>query len=122
MAGSGGSAVPASAVLTQERSLTWLPDLAVGEAVFLPAAPPRSGRMAFWRFGGEPPDLGVEPEELTVVRRHGASVRRARVVAVLLTVDQALPLLTRCRALGADGSGRASADGVSMSTAFWGAA
>jgi superfamily II DNA or RNA helicase len=32
-------------------------------------------------------------------------------------VDQALPLLTRCRALGAGGSGRASA-----ATAFWGAA
>ncbi|MER6076113.1 DEAD/DEAH box helicase [Streptomyces sp. NPDC001817] len=78
--------------------------------------------MAFWRFGGEPPDLGVEPEGLTVVRRHGASVRRARVVAVLLPVEQALPLLTRCRALGADVSGRASGDGVSMSTAFWGAA
>ena len=34
-----------------------------------------------------------------------------------MPVDRALPLLTRCRALGADGSGRASAG-----TAFWGAA
>ncbi|MEE1808903.1 DEAD/DEAH box helicase [Streptomyces sp. BE133] len=76
------------------------------------------GRMAFWTPGSEPPDLGVEPEELTVVRPHGSSVRRARVVAVLLPVEQALPLLTRCRALGtADGSGRASAG-----TAFWGTA
>jgi superfamily II DNA or RNA helicase len=95
--------------------LAWLPQLAAGEAVFLPADPPRSGRVAFWRSGGELPDLGVEPEEITVVRPHGSSVRRARVIAVLLPVDQALPLLTRCRALGADGSGRASA-----STAFWG--
>ncbi len=52
-----------------------------------------------------------------MVRPHGSSVRRARVVAVLLPVEQALPLLTRCRALGADGSGRASAG-----TAFWGTA
>ncbi|MFJ9377615.1 SNF2-related protein [Streptomyces sp. NPDC101455] len=94
-----------------------LPELALGEAVFLPADPPRTGRVAFWTPGSEPPDLGVEPEELTVVRPHGSSVRRARVVAVLLPVEQALPLLTRCRALGADGSGRASAG-----TAFWGTA
>ncbi|MEU1299304.1 DEAD/DEAH box helicase [Streptomyces shenzhenensis] len=94
-----------------------LPEVASGEAVFLPADPPRTGRMAFWTPGGEPPDLGVEPEELTVVRPHGSSVRRARVVAVLLPVEQALPLLTRCRALGADDSGRASAG-----TAFWGTA
>ncbi|MEU9241312.1 DEAD/DEAH box helicase [Streptomyces sp. NPDC048385] len=94
-----------------------LPELALGEAVFLPADPPRMGRVAFWTPGGEPPDLGVEPEELIVVRPHGSSVRRARVVAALLPVEQALPLLTRCRALGADGGGRASAG-----TAFWGTA
>nr|WSY53062.1 DEAD/DEAH box helicase [Streptomyces sp. NBC_00886] len=95
----------------------WLPELALGEAVFLPSDPPRTGRMAFWTPGGEPPDLGVEPEELTVVRPHGSSVRRSRVVAVMLPVERALPLLTRSRALGADGSGRASAG-----PAFWGAA
>ncbi|MGW3851538.1 DEAD/DEAH box helicase [Streptomyces fagopyri] len=94
-----------------------LPELAAGEAVFLPADPPRMGRVAFWTPGSEPPDLGVEPEELTVVRPHGSSVRRVRVVAVLLPVEQALPLLTRCRALGAEGRGRASAG-----TAFWGTA
>ncbi|MFJ7592725.1 DEAD/DEAH box helicase [Streptomyces sp. NPDC097617] len=76
------------------------------------------GRMAFWTPGSEPPPgLGVQPEELTVVRPHGSSVRRARVAAVPLPVENALPLLTRCRALGGDGSGRASA-----STAFWGTA
>ncbi|MBM9508986.1 ATP-dependent helicase [Streptomyces sp. KK5PA1] len=103
--------------MDRDRLLAALPQLAAGEAVFLPADPPRLGRVAFWTPGGEPPDLGVEPEELTVVRPHGSSVRRARVSAVPVPVEQALPLLTRCRALGADGSGRASAG-----TAFWGAA
>ncbi len=111
------SAEPKSATWDRERTSAGLPELALGEAVFLPADPPRMGRMAFWTPGSAPPDLGVEPEELTVVRPHGSSVRRARVVAVLLPVEQALPLLTRCRALGADGSGRASA-GI----AFWGTA
>jgi superfamily II DNA or RNA helicase len=100
----------------RDRLLASLPELAAGEAVFLPADPPRLGRMAFWAPGGELPDLGVEPEELTVVRPRGPSVRRAGVPAVAVPVEQALPLLTRCRALGADGSGRASS-----ATAFWGA-
>ncbi|MEU0663824.1 SNF2-related protein [Streptomyces lavendulocolor] len=64
----------------------------------------------------------MEPKELTVVRPHGSSVRRARAMAVLLPVEQALPLLTRCRALGADGSGSAAADSARSSTVFWGAA
>ncbi|WP_442818248.1 SNF2-related protein [Streptomyces sp. NBC_01727] len=126
-AGSGGVSVTESAAFKSvesgwERLPAWLPDLAAGEAVFLPADPPRSGRVAFWTPSGELPDLGVEPEELTVVRPHGSSVRRARVVAVLLPVERALPLLTRCLALGADGSGRAPADSARSSTAFWGAA
>ncbi|WP_420717216.1 DEAD/DEAH box helicase [Streptomyces sp. H27-G5] len=106
----------------RERLLARLAGLAAGEAVFLPADPPRLGRVAFWTSSGGLPDLGVEPEELTVVRPHGSSVRRARVVAVLLPVEQALPLLTRCRALGVDGSGPASADRACSSTVFWGAA
>jgi superfamily II DNA or RNA helicase len=101
----------------RRRLLARLPELATGEAAFLPADPPRAGRMAFWTPGGEPPDLGVEVEEITVAGPHGSSVRRAQVAAVALSVEQALPLLTRCRALGADGGGRASA-----ATAFWGAA
>lgn len=119
-AGSGGSddVLPSgSAVVDRDRLLAALPRLAAGEAVFLPADPPRLGRVAFWAPDGEPPDIGVEPEELTVVRPHGSSVRRARVPAVLVPVEQAMALLTRCRALGAGGGGRASA-----STAFWGAA
>lgn len=101
-------------VVDRRRLLARLPELAAGEAAFLPAEPPRAGRMAFWTPGGEPPDLGVAPEDVTVA---GADGEPARVAAVVLPVDQALPLLTRCRALGADGSGRASA-----SAAFWGAA
>ena len=108
---------PEPTVADRQRLLASLPELAAGEAVFLPADPPRLGRMVFWTPGGEPPDLGVEPEEFTVVRPHGASVRRATVPAVPVPVEQALPLLTRCRAMGADGSGRASAG-----TTFWGTA
>jgi superfamily II DNA or RNA helicase len=115
--GLGDPPAPEPRVLDRQRLLASLPDLAAGEAVFLPADPPRLGRVAFWTSGGDLPDLGVEPEELTVVRPHGSSVRRATVSAVPLPVEQALPLLTRCRALGVDGSGQASAG-----TAFWGAA
>ncbi|MEU3466151.1 SNF2 helicase-associated domain-containing protein, partial [Streptomyces sp. NPDC006733] len=136
-AGSGG---PSAAASLGQR-LAHLGALAAGEAVFLPADPPRRGRVAFWTSGGELPDLGGEREELTVVRPHGSSVRRARVTAELLPVEQALPLLTRCRALGANGDGAggngaggngANGDGavgngppsapVASSTAFWGTA
>ncbi len=114
---SGDAPGPGSAVADRQRLLASLPEIAAGEAVFLPADPPRTGRVAFWTPGGEPPDLGVELEELTVVHPHGSSVRRVNVPALAVSVEQALPLLTRCRALGANGSGRASAG-----TAFWGAA
>ncbi|MFE9650666.1 DEAD/DEAH box helicase [Streptomyces sp. NPDC006365] len=65
-------------------------------AVFLPAGLPRDGRIAFWD-----PDGGALPEgertELTVVRRHGAQVRRGPAPALSLTVGEALPLLVRAR-------------------------
>ncbi|GAA2622576.1 DEAD/DEAH box helicase [Streptomyces vastus] len=65
-------------------------------AVFLPAGLPRDGRIAFWD-----PDGGALPEgertELTVVRRHGAGVRRGPTPALSLTVGEALPLLVRAR-------------------------
>lgn len=96
-------------VVDRRRLLAALPHVAAGEAVFLPADPPRLGRVAFWTPGGEPPDLGPAPEELTVADPDGAGTRT--VPAVALPVEQALPLLTRCRALN-PGSG----------TAFWGAA
>lgn len=107
--------LPEPAVVDRRRLLAALPELAAGEAAFLPADPPRRGRVAFWTPGGEPPDLGVEPGELAVVRTEGTSVRQETVPAVSVAVEQAVPLLTRCRALGA--SGRASAG-----MAFWGAA
>ncbi|WSR66730.1 DEAD/DEAH box helicase [Streptomyces sp. NBC_01198] len=91
--------------------LAALPLLAAGEAAFLPADPPRRGQVAFWTRDGEPPDVGVPPSQLTLP--DGAALRQE--TALLLPVEQALPLLTRCRALGA--TGRASA-----TTAFWGAA
>ncbi|GGK75947.1 DEAD/DEAH box helicase [Streptomyces flaveus] len=65
-------------------------------AVFLPAGLPRDGRIAFWD-----PDGGALPEgeqaELTVVRRHGAGVRRASAPALTLAIGEALPLLVRAR-------------------------
>ncbi|MGW3937062.1 SNF2-related protein [Streptomyces phaeochromogenes] len=65
-------------------------------AVFLPAALPRDGRIAFWDPAGDAPLLGPDTE-LTVVRRHGAGVRRGSVPALTLPVVEALPLLVRAR-------------------------
>ncbi|WEO92772.1 SNF2-related protein [Streptomyces sp. FXJ1.172] len=89
--------------------------LSACEAVFLPGDPAREGRVAFWRAdGGELPDCGVEPGEFTVVRPHGNGIRRRRVSAVLLPVAQAVPVLTRARAMVSSGN-------ASVSAAWWGA-
>ncbi|MEU9579342.1 DEAD/DEAH box helicase [Streptomyces chilikensis] len=66
-------------------------------AVFLPAALPREGRVAFWDPAGDPLPEGAETTDLTVVRPHGAGVRRRTVPAVVLPVAAALPLLVRAR-------------------------
>ncbi|MYS88857.1 MULTISPECIES: DEAD/DEAH box helicase [Streptomyces] len=70
-------------------------------AVFLPAPLPRGGRIAFWDPAGEPLPAEVaeltEDTELTVVRRHGAAVRRRTTPALSLSLDEALPLLVRAR-------------------------
>ncbi|MER5750791.1 DEAD/DEAH box helicase [Streptomyces sp. NPDC002088] len=67
-------------------------------AVFLPALLPRDGRVAFWDPQDGPlPAEGAEPTVLTVVRRHGASVRRRQAHALALPIGQALPLLVRAR-------------------------
>ncbi|MFE0734234.1 DEAD/DEAH box helicase [Streptomyces sp. NPDC058855] len=71
-------------------------------AVFLPAALPREGRVAYWAPDGAAlPDLadapGAEAAELTVVRRHGTGARAATVPAVTLPLGTALPLLTAAR-------------------------
>ncbi|MFI6420571.1 SNF2-related protein [Streptomyces sp. NPDC050842] len=87
-----------------------------GAAVFLPAALPREGRVAFWApdgsalpdvaaLGGgpEPAEAGrTTPEgpervELTVVRRHGSGARTRTVPAVTLPVAAALPHLVAAR-------------------------
>ncbi|WP_405920402.1 SNF2-related protein [Streptomyces longwoodensis] len=69
-------------------------------AVFLPAALPREGRIALWDPSDGPlptPEGEVERTELTVVRRHGSSVRRRQAPALSLPLDRALPLLVRAR-------------------------
>ncbi|MEU9987476.1 DEAD/DEAH box helicase [Streptomyces sp. NPDC048045] len=78
-------------------------------SVYLPAPLPREGRIAFWdpeggplptgtgNGGGTDTDTGVAADELTVVRRHGASVRRRQVPALTLPLAEALPLLVRAR-------------------------
>ncbi|MCX5390043.1 DEAD/DEAH box helicase [Streptomyces sp. NBC_00094] len=85
-------------------------------AVFLPAALPREGRVAFWAPDGSAlPDLaapgggpasteagpaapdGPERVELTVVRPHGSGVRTRVVPAVTLPVAAALPHLVAAR-------------------------
>ncbi|MER6732447.1 DEAD/DEAH box helicase [Streptomyces puniciscabiei] len=64
-------------------------------SVYLPAPLPRDGRVAFW----DPDGGAVEGDtaELTVVRRHGAGVRRRQVPALTLPLAEALPLLVRAR-------------------------
>ncbi|WP_329224059.1 DEAD/DEAH box helicase [Streptomyces sp. NBC_01485] len=75
-------------------------------AVFLPAALPREGRVAFWDPSDGPPTLTADAEhavhdaevtELSVVRRHGSSIRRKQAPALSLPLDKALPLLVRAR-------------------------
>ncbi|MFH7596237.1 DEAD/DEAH box helicase [Streptomyces racemochromogenes] len=65
-------------------------------AVFLPAAVPREGRVAFWCPEGEPlPEGAGTLQPLQVVRPHGSGVRTRTVPAVTLSVAEALPLLVR---------------------------
>ncbi|MFE5887995.1 SNF2-related protein [Streptomyces sp. NPDC056468] len=64
-------------------------------AVFLPASLPREGRIAFWDPDGGP--LPAEDTELTVVRRHGAGIRRRTTPALSFPLGEALPLLVRAR-------------------------
>ncbi|MEU1012767.1 DEAD/DEAH box helicase [Streptomyces sp. NPDC005890] len=68
-------------------------------SVYLPAALPREGRLAFWSPDGDPVPAGTgrAPQELTVVRPHGAGVRRRQVPALTLPLAEALPLLVRAR-------------------------
>ncbi|MFJ7065815.1 SNF2-related protein [Streptomyces sp. NPDC101115] len=76
--------------------------------MFLPAEPPRAGRIAFWSADTPPAEEGVLTG-LTVV---DDDVRPRTVPALLLSVREALPVLARAR-FAAD---------ASPSAAFWGAA
>ncbi|MFI9123069.1 DEAD/DEAH box helicase [Streptomyces bikiniensis] len=83
-------------------------------AVFLPADPPRAGRIAFWSPDGEPlpgpSGTPVAVTELTVV--DDDTLRPVTVPARTLSVRDALPLLVRAR----------FSEGASPAAAFWGAA
>ncbi|MFF5336494.1 DEAD/DEAH box helicase [Streptomyces sp. NPDC013181] len=84
--------------------------LAACSAVFLPADPSRTGRVAFWHpDGSSPPEGPGEHAELTVA---GPDALPHRVPARLLPVAEALPVLTRAR----------MAQDASEAVAFWGAA
>ncbi|MFB7593334.1 SNF2-related protein [Streptomyces sp. NPDC056160] len=101
----------------QRTSLTTPPDLtelAHCCAVFLPADPARTGRVAFWRPDGHAPSAVAHSPvtDLTVVLPGGDGVTRMTVPAVTLPLRAALPVLMRARA---DGQGH-------RATVFWGAA
>ncbi|MDN3295242.1 DEAD/DEAH box helicase [Streptomyces ficellus] len=87
-----------------------IPQFARCSTVFLQGDPARTGRVAFWRLGdGEPPPGPGRVEELTVV---GPDAQTCAVRALVMSVRDALPVLTRAR-----WSAHAS-----PATAFWGAA
>ncbi|MFE6224865.1 DEAD/DEAH box helicase [Streptomyces sp. NPDC057854] len=81
-------------------------------AVFLPADPPRAGRIALWSPDGDPLAVppGAVPGEITVV--DGADLQPVPVPAVFLPVRDALPLLARARLAGDAGA----------AASFWGGA
>ncbi|MFF1381275.1 DEAD/DEAH box helicase [Streptomyces sp. NPDC058308] len=76
-----------------------IPELSRCSILFVPADPPRDGRVAFWRPDGTgPPDTSVgSVEELTVAVPGDEGIELVTVSAVLLPVRAALPVLTRAR-------------------------
>ncbi|MGW5173631.1 DEAD/DEAH box helicase [Streptomyces sp. NPDC004082] len=89
-------------------------ELARCRAVFVPADPARTGRIAFWTPGGEGPPVveSRSAEDLAVALPGAEGIELVTVPAVLLPVRSALPVLTRARA----------AARAHRATAFWGAA
>ncbi|QES11146.1 ATP-dependent helicase [Streptomyces venezuelae] len=86
-------------------------ELARHSAVFLPAEPPRAGRIAFWAPDGDPlADAHHPADEITVA--DGAGSHAVTVPAYTLGVRDALPLLARARFSAT----------ASPASAFWGAA
>ncbi|MFI8513536.1 DEAD/DEAH box helicase [Streptomyces sp. NPDC085460] len=90
------------------------PSGAAPAAVFLPADPPRAGRIVLWSPEDEPlpapAPAGAVPDELTVV--DGTDLQTVAVPALSLSVRDALPFLARARLSG-------EAD---PAAAFWGGA
>ncbi|MDQ0988609.1 DEAD/DEAH box helicase [Streptomyces sp. V2I9] len=85
-------------------------ELARCSAVFVPADPARAGGIAFWNPDGDTaPDVPGPLSELTVL---GDDLCLRTVSALRLPVGDALPVLTRARAV----------THASPATAFWGAA
>ncbi|MFW6693343.1 DEAD/DEAH box helicase [Streptomyces sp. MAR4 CNX-425] len=109
--------------------MTALPPLSRCAAVFLPADPARTGRMAFWlpEPGGRggpaadgasaagPPGHARGTRAPLTVAVPGGGTRE--VPALLLPAADAVPVLTRARAAHAAG-----ADGVHPAAVFWGTA
>ncbi|MFD3695387.1 DEAD/DEAH box helicase [Streptomyces sp. NPDC058646] len=91
--------------------LTEISGLVRHSTVFLPADPARDGRVAFWpapgAAGGE--EAGDTLEHITVVT---PDLNRATVPARVLTVGEALPLLTRARARAGARAGEDEAVGA----------
>jgi superfamily II DNA or RNA helicase len=89
-------------------------ELARARAVFVPAGPPRTGRVAFWYPSVDAPStVAGAVEDLTVVLpTEAGGVEPVPVSAVLLSMRAALPVLTRAR-VAAD---------AHRATSFWGAA
>ncbi|MDI3404132.1 DEAD/DEAH box helicase [Streptomyces cavernicola] len=98
-------------------------ELSFCSAVFLPGDPARTGRVAFWHTDGqEPPAAGLGTVEQLTVALPSASaadgaasdggVELVRVPARVMSVREALPVLTRARTL----------EGADSASAFWGAA
>ncbi|MFH8257768.1 DEAD/DEAH box helicase [Streptomyces roseolus] len=104
-AADGGTAAAASARIGAQPG-----ELAACAAVFIPADPPRTSQVAFWRPDGLP--IPAAADRLTVVRPHGVSVRRRAVEARLMPVQDALALLLDAR----------RTPGADPASVFWGAA
>ncbi|MET7935831.1 DEAD/DEAH box helicase [Streptomyces sp. NPDC005322] len=104
-------------------------ELCRSTAVFLPADPARTGRIAFWRPDGPPPSgpaTGSTEEVTVVVPDAGAGdlkVHTRTVRALVLPLSEALPVLTRARARASQpGPVQAASRETDPTTAFWGAA
>ncbi|MFD0071356.1 DEAD/DEAH box helicase [Streptomyces sp. NPDC127166] len=95
-------------------------ELSRHSAVFLPADPPRAGRIAFWSPDDEPlPDVrdaddghDSHPGDTAITVVDGDSLQLVTVAARSLSVRDALPFLARARFSNA----------ASPAAAFWGAA